>query len=165
MQTLESPRNYFIKNVELNWARLDRPVNPFGTEQYELQVSTTDKKLAKELKDNFFNVKEKDGKYVVSLKRKARKANGDDNGAPKVVNADLSPFDFSKHLIGNGTVGNVKVYQYPYEMMGRKGIGSSLTAVQIVDLVAYTGGGNNQDFEAIDGDMVADESNSVADLF
>lgn len=150
MTTLAEPRNFFIKNVTLNWARLDRPVAPFGTEQYELQVATTDKKYAAELKANHFNVKEKDGVYTVALKRKARKADGSDNGAPKVLNGDLSTFDFSEHLIGNGSTGNVKVYQYPYNVQGRKGVGSSLTAVQITDLVAYTGGQANDGFEAID---------------
>ena len=160
MTTLAEPRNFFIKNVQLNWARLDKPVSPFGTEQYELQVATTDKKYAAELKANHFNVKEKDGVYTVALKRKARKANGEDNGAPKVLNADLSPFSFDEHLIGNGSVGNVKVYQYPYDVMGRKGVGSSLTAVQIVDLVAYTGGSANDGFEAID---MGDDSPKAAD--
>ena len=30
---LTQPRNYKIMGVELNWARLDQPVNPFGTPQ------------------------------------------------------------------------------------------------------------------------------------
>ena len=63
---LTQPRNYKIMGVELNWARLDQPVNPFGTPQWELQVATTDANVAKELSDNHLNVKEKDGKFVVS---------------------------------------------------------------------------------------------------
>lgn len=157
---IDSPRNYFIKNVELNWARLDKPVSPFGTEQYELQVATTDKALAEELRANHFNVKEKDGKYTVSLKRKARKADGSDNGAPRVVDAKLQPVEA---MIGNGSVGNVKVYQYPYDVRGKKGVGNSLTAVQIVDLVEYRGTGG--DFEILEADTGSSSSNASDDLF
>ena len=63
---LTQPRNYKIMGVELNWARLDQPVNPFGTPQWELQIATTDANVAKELSDNHLNVKEKDDKFVVS---------------------------------------------------------------------------------------------------
>ena len=158
---MEQPRNYKIEGVELNWAKLNKPVSPFGTAQYELQIATTDAAKAQELRDNNLNVKEKDGKFTVSLKRKAVKADGSDNGAPRVVNGDLSPIaDSSK--IGNGSVGNVIVFQYPYEAMGRKGIASSLTAVQVTTLVEYTGATGGVDFDAIGSEQpVAD----AADLF
>ena len=62
---MDQPRNFKIVGVELNWAKLDKPVSPFGTEQFELQIATTDKDKAQELKDNHFNVKEKDGKFCL----------------------------------------------------------------------------------------------------
>jgi len=160
---LESPRNYFIKEAEINWARLDTPVSPFGTPQYELQAATDNKATAKEWKENHLNVKEKDGKFIVSLKRKARKANGEDNGAPKVVNADLSPFDKTV-MIGNGSTANVKIYQYPYDVNGKKGVGSSLTAVQLVNLVEYKGG-TNDDFVAYESEGAEPAANKSDDLF
>ena len=49
---LTSPRNYMVSNVELNWARLDQPVSPFGAAQWELQIATTDKAVADDLKAN-----------------------------------------------------------------------------------------------------------------
>ena len=64
---MDQPRNYKITDVELNWARLTKPVNPFGTEQWELQIATTDQAKAKELADDHLNVKEKDGKFTVCL--------------------------------------------------------------------------------------------------
>jgi len=155
---METSRNFIIKDVELNWARLDKPVAPFGTDQYELQIATTDKATASDWSKNHLNVKEKDGKFVVSLKRKAKRANGDDNGAPRVVNKDKSPYDFTKQgLIGNGSTGNVIVYQYPYEVMGNKGIGASLTAVQIVNHVELS---NSVDFDVVGG---SEESSSIED--
>ena len=51
------PRNYRIDNVELNWAKLTKPVSPFGVMQYELQIATTDKTVADEWSANHLNVK------------------------------------------------------------------------------------------------------------
>ena len=158
---LEAPRNYIVRNAELNWAKLDKPVSPFGTEQYELQIATDNKDLATEWKQNHLNVKEKDGKYVVSLKRKARRQDGSDNGKPQVIDGKKQPLA-DGIMIGNGSTGNVKVYQYPYDMMGRKGIGSSLTAVQVTNLIEYTGS-DNVDFDLIDDDSALPEVTSGDD--
>ena len=140
MQVFE-PRNYRIDNVELNWAKLAKPVNPFGTEQWELQIATTDKAQADEWSNNHFAVKQDKmdpNKFTVSLKRKAVKADGSANGPVRVVNAQAQPFaDVS--TIGNGSIGNVVIYQYPYETAGRSGIAGSLTAVQIIELKEYSG--------------------------
>ena len=145
---MENPRNIRIDGVELNWARLDRPVNPFGTEQYELQIATTDAEKAQEMRDKALNVKEKDGKFVASLKRKTTKADGSDNGKVRVVNADLTPFA-NPASIGNGSIGNVIVFQYPYSAMGRSGIASSLTAVQVVKHEVFTPTSGGVDFDAV----------------
>ena len=50
------PRNYRIDDVELNWAKLTKPVSPFGQPQYELQIATTDKAVADEWKTNHLTV-------------------------------------------------------------------------------------------------------------
>ena len=131
-------RNYKIEGVELNWAKLDTPVSPFGTLQWELQIATTDADKAAELKENHLNVKEKDGKFIVSLKRKAKKSDGSDNTPVRVVDGQLN--EIKGGSIGNGSVGNVMVFQYPYEAVGRKGIASSLSGVQVTELVEYTPG-------------------------
>ena len=143
-------RNFLIKDVELNWARLARPVSPFGTEQYELQIATKDKAVAKEWTKEHLKVKEKDGVFTVALKRKAVRANGESNGAIRVV--DASKVALSADVvgtIGNGSVGNVIVRQYPYEAMGRKGIATQLEAVQVTKHEIYEGsGGVDFDVEA-----------------
>ena len=80
---------------------------------------TTDKSLADELKANHFNVKvnEANKSFTISLKRKANRADGSSNGAPKVYNADATIMeDVSK--IGNGSTGNVIVYQMYYKTAG-----------------------------------------------
>lgn len=136
----------FLRNAELNWAKLVTPVAPFGTPNYELQAATTDKAIAKEWSDLGFKIKTMDGKYIVNLKRKAVKANGDENTKVNVFDGALNPLDGDK--IGNGSTGNIKVYQYPYEYAGKSGISNSLTAVQVTNLVEYTGGSAADGFEA-----------------
>tara|TARA_R110000851_G_scaffold10932_3_gene38774 strand:- start:687 stop:1223 length:537 start_codon:yes stop_codon:yes gene_type:complete len=147
---IESPRNYIIRDVQLNWARLDKPVIPFGTPQYEMQIATTSKAVAAEWSANYLRVKEKDGVFSVGLKRKAFKQDGKDNGKPKVVTADLQPLS-EGIMIGNGSIGNVRVYQFPYDVAGSKGTGSSLTAIQVTTLIEYAGGSAN-DFVAIESE-------------
>ena len=164
---LDTPRNFIIRDAELNWAKLDKPVNPFGTEQYELQVATSDAAVAKSWSENHLNVKEKDGKFTVSLKRKAKRQDGTDNGSPIVMDGRKQPLP-SGVMIGNGSLGNVKVYQYPYDMMGRKGVGSSLTAVQVTQLIEYTGS-DQDDFDIVDDatpvETTSNTSAASADLF
>ena len=155
---MDKPRNFLISNVELNWARLDAPVTPFGTPQWELQIATTDATQAQVLRENHMNVKEKDGKFTVSLKRKAVRANGDPMDPVRVVDANKLPME-NRRSIGNGSRGNVIVWQAPYEAMGRKGISSSLTAVQVTELVEYTAGG--LDFDVVEGA----EPQKAEDLF
>ena len=143
---LTQPRNYLISNVELNWARLDTPTNPFGVEIYELQIATESKEVADEWASNWLNVKERDGKFTVSLKRNFKKRDGSDNGKVRVVDGDKAPLD---GMIGNGSEGNVIVWQYPYENAGRKGVSCSLTAVQVTNHIKYEPG---MDFDVVSSD-------------
>jgi len=164
MTMITEPRTVFVKDVTLNYAKLVKPVNPFGTEQYELQIATTDSATAQTMRDLGLNVKEKDGSFTASLKRKARKANGDDNGRPVVIDAGLKPIDDNQLMkLGNGSVGNVKLYQYPYDAAGRKGTATSLTAVQVVDFVEYVGGGVEAGFSVVGDSLPAASEQDTVD--
>lgn len=148
---ITQPRNILLSGVELNWARLDNPIeNPFGGTQWELQIATTDKKKVKEMKDAGLNVKEKDGKSVVSLKRKATKRDGSPMDPVRVVDANRNPIE-NRRSIGNGSIGNVIVWQAPYDSFGRKGVSSSLTAVQVTKLEVYEGS-SSVDFDVVGAD-------------
>ena len=160
----EKGRNYLIANVELNWARLATPVSPFGTAQYELQIATTDEAVANEWRANHLTVKadkKNEGTFVVSLKRKATKADGSDMGAPRVVDAAKAAVDASK--LGNGSRGNVIVRQYNYDTMGRSGVATMLEAVQVTDFVEFVATGG-VDFDIVGGETPAGEEQS-SDLF
>ena len=142
------PRNVIINNVELNWAKLSKPItNQFGATQYEMQIATTDKAHADKISaDTGLSFKEKDGKFVLNLKRKAKDSKGADMTPVRVVDANKAPVDGGS--IGNGSKGNVIVWQYEYDFGGRKGVGSSLTAVQVMELVKYERT-SDVDFDAV----------------
>jgi len=159
METVTNP-NYKIENVELNWAKLDpsNPTEAFGNIQWELQIATDDAALAEDMRNHHLNVKEKDGKYVVQLKRKATKKDNTPSRPVVVVGADTSPLDPT--IIGNGSRGNVVVYQYNYDVGGRKGIGSLLSAVQVVDLVRYNPTASTG-FEVVSGNTTPDAEDAA----
>lgn len=148
-----TPRNYIINDVFLNWMKLNpkQTVNPFGTPQWEGQLATDDDAKAAELIANHVPMKHgptfaEDNMWIGSVKRKEFKANGENNGPVRVVDSTKQPLDGT--TIGNGSKGNVIVFQYPYDTAGRKGIANSLTAIQVTDLVEYTGS-NSIDFEVL----------------
>jgi len=179
---LTEVRNFKILDVTINYPKLDKPVNPFGAEQYELQIATADETKVQELEENYIKFRRKDGKLVktmqkdkngneigemftAGLKRKAHKANGESNGKVRVVNSDLSEME-EVTTIGNGSKANVIVFQYPYDTAGRKGVASSLTAIQITDLVVFSPIGG-VDFEAVGSiePTLAEIQGSPSDLF
>lgn len=144
----DKTRTYTVSNVELHWAKLDpeNPVKPFDDIQWEAQIHTTDKAVADEWSKNYLTVKEKDGTYMVQLKRNAFKSDGKPNNPVGVVGRRLEPID--PNTIGNGSIANVKIYQFNYSQSGG-GVGSRLSNIQIVDLKEYTPN-TSGGFEAID---------------
>lgn len=143
--------NRLIKDVTFNWARLATPFkNQFGTENYELQIvvpADRAEEIAAAVEKE--GKPQEDGTVAFNLKRKSMRANGEANGAPRVVGADKSPIDAMS--IGNGSKGNVIVYMYDYEFAGTPGRSHSITAVQVTDLVKYERS-NDVDFDAVEGE-------------
>lgn len=132
-----------IRDVELNWANVFVAKSPFGTPQWDIQVSTKDAAKAEELKNAGINVKNKDGAFVANIKRKTVSAKGTPNEAPKVLlNKEAFP---QGKVIGNGSTGDVKVFSYDYNVAGRSGTAAMLSAVNVTNLVEYTSA-DNEDF-------------------
>ena len=140
-----------VKGVKAYWPKLIKPVSPFGTEQYELQVRADEKSdAAKQLKELGLKAKpQDDGVVAFNLKRRAQKRDGTPNNKPDVVDAQRRDFDPS--LIGNGTGVNVKLFTYDYDFNGRKGTGVMLSGVQVVDLVEYKNS-SEEDFDTLEGE-------------
>ena len=158
---INEKRTVIIRDAELHWAKLVKPVEPFGTLQWELQMRTADKDEAEKWKKEFYlTVKTEDGDdgtyYKANVKRKAIKKDGDQNTPPDVLDGAKKPIDGSN--VGNGSIGNVMLFQFPYEMQGRKGVSSILSKVQVTDLKVYQNS-NATDFDVIDG---AEESGEAA---
>tara|TARA_Y100001973_G_C5202052_1_gene338615 strand:- start:820 stop:1206 length:387 start_codon:yes stop_codon:yes gene_type:complete len=102
-------------------------------------IQTSDADKVQELKNLGLNVKqdkEDEKTFNVNLKRKGIKADGNPNAPVKIVDSKLQPLEGNN--IGNGSKVNVNLWQYEYEAPGRKGVATSLTAVQVVELVEYT---------------------------
>lgn len=153
------PRNVTINDVELNWARIAKPVtNTYGVSQFELQIVAKDKAHADSITaETGLSFKEKDGKFTLNLKRKAMKKDGTENTPVRVVKADATPMTSEEAMkIGNGSRGNVIVWQYEYTFGGSKGIGNSLTAVQVVDMVEYVSASAGADFAPVAATKPAD---------
>jgi len=166
-----------LSNVELFFAKLD-PANPnsrfdkdFPT--WEVQIRTKDKAVAKGWKEQNLRVtpdENDDGVfYRANLKKKSKKRDGSDMAPVNVVAGDLSAVDPA--TIGNGSIANLSVFQYDYNMNGKDGIASMLMGVQITTLNEYKpipkqGGFAPTEFkvnkvadnQAVDADMVGDDS-------
>jgi hypothetical protein len=145
-----------IANAELFFAKLDpaRPNASFNKENptWEVQIRTRDKKVAKGWKDMNLRVQPKEDDeglyYAANLKKKSMKRDGSPMAPVNVVAGDLSPVD--PKTIGNGSVGNLSVYQYDYNVNGSSGIASMLMGVQITTLNEYTPRPNQGGFEITD---------------
>jgi hypothetical protein len=142
-----------LKNVELFFAKLDpeKPNSTFDSNNptWEVQIRTRDKKVAKQWKDLNINVRTDDDDdgvfYKANLKKKTKKANGTPQAPVKLLGGDLS--DIDPNILGNGSIGNVRVYQYPYSVGGREGVASMLMAVQVTTLKKYEPKPREDDFE------------------
>jgi len=149
-----------LKNVELFYCKLD-PASPnsrFDTENptWETQIRTRNKAQAKSWKDMSIRVTpDEDDKgvfYRANLKKKSKKRDGSDQNPVQVVSGDLSPINTLG--IGNGSIANVRVYQYDYNVGGKEGIATMLMAVQITELHEYSPKSRDDDFEMVETKVI-----------
>jgi hypothetical protein len=149
---INEKRTVIVKDVELHWAKLDAPVDPFktGEKVWEVQIRTDDENVAKSwAKDYFINAKKDDeGHWKANIKRKELNRKGESNQPPVVLGRDNQPMPSGN--IGNGSIGDLKLFQYPYDVAGRKGVSSMLSAVRVTDLKEYTPT-SEVDFDVIEG--------------
>jgi len=154
--------NTILRDVKLYWAKLDKPVDPFGTLQWELTIQVPKKREAEIA--SFGKVKEgfDKGTVAVALKKKALKADGTEAAKVGVVDANKQPLD--SKLIGNGSLGNIIVFQRPYEIKApngkvtKSGTSTMLTKVQVTELVKYERKSDN----FVDFDTELDTSDTAA---
>ena len=85
-----------------------------------------------------------DGTFSVNITRKAKNAKGESTPV-RVVDDVKRPLE---GLIGNGSKGNIIVYQYDWNVSGRSGTKTILVAVQVTDYIEY------KDEGAVDFDVI-----------
>lgn len=165
-----------LKNCEIHFAKLDpkRPNNKFNKEKptWEVQLRTTDAKQKKEWEDLELKPKlivyregeENEGEPIlhngkkqwrVNIQKKSITRDGEKASPVEVVNFKLEPVD--PNSIGNGSIGNIRIYQYEYTANGKKGTASVLMGVQLTKHVIYTHR-RDDDFEETEGETVVPES-------
>jgi hypothetical protein len=141
-----------IRNVSFYYAKLDKPVTPFGTEIYDLQVRFPKERIVEMAV--YGKVREvEDGNFAINITRKAMNAKKQKTPV-RVVDKDKNPI---KDLIGNGSTGNIIVYQYDWEVSGRTGRKTVLIAVQVTDLIKYVPL-ESTDFDVLDTPVVKGET-------
>jgi hypothetical protein len=164
------PRNVIIPNITLIWSKLHKAVNPFAYkfDQYE-QGFECGKEVADELLANNISLRRDkvtrelilndNGLYTGTLKRYAQRhgSNGKpdiDNTPVDVVNMEGKPFT---DMIGNGSIGDIMVYQMAYSNAMGKGVFNILTKIRVKEHVIYSDG-NTLDFDYPNAPVVVNDT-------
>ena len=141
-----------LNNVELMWCKVgDNAGTKYGSEEKEWSVDCicTPEQSKKWVKDKHAT-KERtndDGKNFIKLTKNCVKRDGNSAQTIKVI--DKHGKDVDPLIVGNGSKANVQYTTFEWDMAGRSGIKAILTALQITDLVEYSGNGTTEfDIEA-----------------
>ena len=139
-----------IKNCVIFHTKLDpkRPSSKMAPKNpsWELQIRTSDPKQRDEWKAQNLKPKllvhgkgDNEGEPVltengekqwrVNLKRRSLGKDGEKVAAPEVVDGNLNPID--PNTIGNGSIGNIRVFQYESKREESPGTVSVLMGVQL----------------------------------
>ena len=155
--------NLVIRNVEFRWAKLDKPVSPFGSLVWELSVHVPTSAVTPEFASLGVVKSGGDGTSYVVLKKRADKADGSPAAPVSVIDKDKKDLDPSR--IGNGSKGAVKVFQRDYSYNGKTGVSNVLMAVMVTDLVEFVKPDVLSAFDAVeDMPKVTTGTRTMADL-
>lgn len=152
-----------ILNGKAYWASVVSPNTTFdedGVYSVDIAVDANNKKLAEAEGLSIKNKGDDRGDFV-TIKRKAKRKDGNPNKAPDVMDGMKRPLQNT--LIGNGSDVNVlyKTYEWTHKPTGRSGKSADLQAIQVINLVAYEGGSSTaSEFEEIPSASNADTSTS-----
>ena len=160
----EGARELLLQDVEFHYFK-SKPVQYKGKMQWEVSIKTTDPAQAENWENNHLNVRHNGTstkmatEWTVSLNRKVHKRDGTEQDPVRVVDESLKPYTSEEQRkIGNGSKGNVIVWQGHYDNEHGKGISTSLTAMQIPrdKLQVYEGSMETVDFENLGNVQGAD---------
>lgn len=169
-----------LKNCEIHHVKCDpkRPSAAFNKKNptWEVQIRTSDpaqrdewtaqnlkpklmvyKDGTKDTEGNDVSgepIKNAEGKrqWRVNLKKKSITKDGEKASPVKVVTGDLE--DIDPNTIGNGSVANVRIYQYEYKVDEKAGIATVLMGLQLRKHKVYVPKSRDDDFEADDMETI-----------
>ena len=153
-----------LENVKVQWAKLTEANagNKYMSEEkeYSIDIILSDEKAQKWVDSGLSpKLKERDGvKYIVLRKDLVWKKSGDKKKPPVVVDTYGKPLDV---LIGNNSTVNVQFTVREWEFQGQKGKTAEIVAVQVLDLVEFTGGSDSVEFTFAEepiADLSADDN-------
>ena len=136
-----------LNNVELMWCKVgENAGTKYGSEEKEWSVdcNCSDKQSSDWVKAKHAT-KERtndDGKKFIKLTKNCIKRDGNPAVAIKVI--DKHGNDVDPLIVGNGSKANAQYTTFEWDMAGRSGVKAILTALQITDLVEYSGNGTTE---------------------
>jgi hypothetical protein len=158
-----------IKDCEIWFAKVDpkRPSSKFNKKNptWECQIRTKSKDTKKQWEAMNLSIKaivpdEGDPYFRVNLRKKSIKEDGEKASPVKVVNGALD--DIDPQTIGNGSVGNIRIFQYEYPKEGGgKGIASVLMGIQITKHIVYTPKPRDDEFDMTETETVASDQSEM----
>lgn len=149
-----------LKNARVKYAKVIRPGKAYDEsqpEEWSINIYPTPEDRDALMARGCNPKEDKAGEEYWVAKRATKTRAGGEAKPPKVVDAKLAPFTED---IGNGSVCNINVTLFPWKKGQRTGIKLYLNAVQVVNHVAYSAGGD--DFDAID---VPEDGHAEAEKF
>lgn len=160
-----------LKNCEMWFCKLDpkRPNAKFNKKNptWECQIRTTDKAVKKLWEEMQLPVKTIDPDegpiyYRVNLKKKSIKEDGEPSSPIKVVNGKLEEID--PNSIGNGSIGNIRLFQYEYPKKdGTTGLASVLMGVQVLKHIVYKPRPRSEDFDEAETETIVPDGDDSDD--
>jgi len=154
-----------IKDCELWFCKLDpkRPNNRFNKEKptWECQIRTTDSEVRKKWEEMHLSVKPMipdNGPpyWRVNLRKKSIKRDGDAASPVRVIDGNMN--DVDPNTIGNGSIGHVRLYQYPYKKAdGTEAITSVLMGIQLKRHKLYKMKPRGDEFEMEETEIIDEE--------
>ncbi len=158
-----------IKDCEIWFAKLNpqKPNDKFNKENptWECQIRTHDKAVKKSWEELGLPVKavvpdEGAPYFRVNLRKKSTKEDGEPASPIKVVNGQLE--DIDPDSIGNGSVGNVRIFQYQYRREGGgKGVASVLMGVQVTKHIVFKLKPRTDDFSETSTEVIDPDANDT----
>ena len=144
-----------VINGTAYWASIQSPNTKFEpTWQIDVGNLDADNKAIAEKDGLNIKTDEIKGEYV-TIKRKVKRKDGNDNTPPVIVDGQKRPM---MGLIGNGSNVNVLYATYEWKYAGKEGVSADLKKVQVVDLIPYE---EREDFDVVSDDYASADAENI----